>query len=1090
MKKKIRIFVILVLLSFLFCAGFLIVVYYGVSREAADRISRGVIEKVIFSESPVYYDDGKTVIGVFFEKTHRKYIHYKDIPPYFIKAIIASEDKNFFQHPGFDTKAIFRAMLANLRAGRVVQGGSTLTQQTAKNVFERQRRSFKAKLKELMQALLLEREYSKEEILEMYINQFFVTGFGRGLEIAAQYFFDKNAGDLDLVECAFIAGSVKSPNNYNPFTKKTESMKSKILKRAKRRKDYVLSNMLRLRFITEDEYKAAIDREVPFKEGTVTYRLNVILDYVREQLESDYFRLMLEEQGVDNIATSGIRIYTSINKDIQEGALKSIRYHLPFMDVQLRGYNRSEIQEKYNLLKDTTLRRKNSDLPFLCRITHVERNKRNPQILVAWENGGGIVEYKGLKALGEAWLKGTYGKWEAFGKEHVNAFLKNFQENDLVAVRAMEDEESGEQKSWMITAFPELEGGTIVIKGGMIKAMVGGFQDRFFNRAADAKRQLGSIFKPLVYTAALQLKWNSLDALSNKRDLFVFENTHYLPKPDHKPQSDRVSMLWAGTKSENLATVWLLYHLTDHLNRSEFNHIARGVGLSRGPMETYEDYVRRIRDRHGIVVTRENLMEAAFERARKEAVTDLIFGGQEDVLASLNLLHFDIDPTKLDLQNPEEFQIYRHSFKRLQLLNAEMLSGFDRIREQHLHGDINGNHEAAETEMGACRGYYVSEEANGIFKIIYSQVPYSTDEGTFYPMTPQWLSKHIREIDPGNIWLDNLMTSKAIEILQAQIKEKFMQFLAKKRYDPEVLYYIRDFRTLVNLFYVVRLGKALGIATSLDPVLSFPLGANAVSIADAALAYHSIMTGQISSFPPGSDAAVMIPVITKIEDRNGEVLWNYQPQPKRVLSKRVSGMVSEILRMVMEKGTGHSAKDAIQLELDLGEGTVKIPLISFGKTGTANRFTNSSFVGFVPGPDSRTGALDLEEGYVAASYVGYDDNRPMKGKHVRIYGASGALPLWIDTMNAIANSTNYKTNLQVADLAFTDNQIPPYLYQSFRQVTVSPKTGLLLEADDQPKSDSPLRTFADLQSDDPDTRRFKRTFEPLNGDHNEATPNN
>ena len=109
-------------------------------------------------------------------------------------------------------------MIANIKAGRVVQGGSTLTQQTAKNIFVRQKRSYWAKLKELMQAILLERRYSKEEILEMYINQFFVTGFGKGLRIAAEYYFDKPAEELDLVESAFIAGSVKGPNRYNPFT--------------------------------------------------------------------------------------------------------------------------------------------------------------------------------------------------------------------------------------------------------------------------------------------------------------------------------------------------------------------------------------------------------------------------------------------------------------------------------------------------------------------------------------------------------------------------------------------------------------------------------------------------------------------------------------------------------------------------------------------------------------------------------------------------------------------------------------------------------------------------------------------------------
>ena len=191
MKKRFKIILYSFLVLFLFIAAFLFGLYIQVSHETATNIQKGAIDSIIFSESPAYYDDEETPIGVFFDQTHRKYIQYKDIPKIYIKALIASEDGHFFEHSGFDIKAIMRAFVANLKAGRVVQGGSTITQQTAKNVFKREKRTYIAKLKELVQALLLEKSYSKEEILEMYINQFFVTGFGKGLRIASEYFFDK-----------------------------------------------------------------------------------------------------------------------------------------------------------------------------------------------------------------------------------------------------------------------------------------------------------------------------------------------------------------------------------------------------------------------------------------------------------------------------------------------------------------------------------------------------------------------------------------------------------------------------------------------------------------------------------------------------------------------------------------------------------------------------------------------------------------------------------------------------------------------------------------------------------------------------------
>ena len=163
-----------------------------------------------------------------------------------------------------------------------------------------------------------------------------------------------------------------------------------------------------------------------------------------------------------------------------------------------------------------------------------------------------------------------------------------------------------------------------------IKAMVGGFFNRYFNRSADGRRQLGSIFKPIVYSAALQLKWNNLDSLNNKRDLFQFESTSYIPKPDHTPKSDEVSMAWAGVNSENLATIWLLYHLTDRLNLDEFRKVISLLDLIRKEDESYQEYVERIRDRYGIIINRETLFEAAFEKSKTEIKSDLIFNGMEN----------------------------------------------------------------------------------------------------------------------------------------------------------------------------------------------------------------------------------------------------------------------------------------------------------------------------------------------------------------------------------------------------------------------------------------------------------------------------
>jgi penicillin-binding protein 1A len=979
--------------------GFLGYTYYEITTETSERISRGAIDRVINSESPVYYSDGQTPIGVFFEKTHSKYIDYDRIPKIFIKALIAAEDKNFFHHWGFDPKSIARAFVANFKSGRVVQGGSTLTQQTAKNVFKREKRSYQAKIHEMFQAFLLEREYTKEEILEMYTNQFFVNGYGKGLRIATQYFFDKDPHDLNLVEAAFIVGSVKGPNKYNPFIKKTQSEKAKAKRLAKARKDYVLDKMLEQNYISTAECTAAKEKPIPFKEGRITFRLNVILDYIRNQLESDFFKEILQEQGVNNIATSGISIYTSVDREIQNAALLSLRKHLPQMDVGLTGLAPSKTLSRWKGDLNEDVKGNNRAIPFLARVTAIRHDVKDPGLHISWENREAFMGYDGLKPIGDAWLKGKTGPWATFKKEHVPLLLNTLKVGDLAPVQiiTVEKGSKGEEQveNLVLSAIPELEGGVVTLHQGMIQAMVGGFSNIHFNRAVDAKRQLGSIFKPIVYASALQLKWNNLDPLKNTKDIYQFEGTTYVPNPDHKPKSETVSMAWAGSNSENLASVWLLYHLTDRLNMSEFRQVVNLVGLGRKPDEPYEAYKTRIRDRMGIVVDQKAIMEAAFEAAKAQAETDIIFSGHENMLDHVNRLHFNLADTGSEVEDKDR-NLLRYDFQRLLALK-------------------NNTREAQ--------------------------------------------------------WVDGLIPSEILKLLETHTQNQFRKLMGQEKYSLEVLSKIRDFRTLVNLSFVIYLSKKIGISTHLDAVLSFPLGPNAISIMEAALAYETLLTGKTYTLG-ASGGPAMVPIIKKIVDREGRTLWEYIPEPKEVLPERVTILTSEILRKVMERGTGKKAGDTVRV--------FDIPLPSFGKTGTANRYTNSSFVGLIPGPDDVTGQLNIDNGYTIASYVGYDDNQPMKGDHMALYGSSGALPLWMDTARAIAKSEDFKNILQPADLAFNPLLRPAIPGKSaLHPVPVSTLTGLPLKNGEKPLRPSKVPEVLTQAEERGKTWHLKREFEPF-----------
>lgn len=1049
------------LISFLAGLTLLGIFYIKVSKEAEHLIDSGIIDKVFASESPVFYDDGVTPIGVFFSKVHRKYVPYSRIPKHFIKALIASEDKNFFHHPGFDLKSILRAFIVNLKAGRIVQGGSTITQQLAKNVFKREKRSYISKLKELIQAMVLERRFSKEQILEFYANQFFVTGYGRGLGIASEYFFDKKPEELNLIESAFIAGALKGPYKYDPFSKKSEAEKEKAIRLAKMRKNYVLDQMFKLKFISEDEYIKAKEREIPFKQGQITYRLNVIMDYIRDQLMSDYFRNILREQGIENIATSGIRIFTSIDKEIQEHALESFQRNLPFLEVMLSGYKRDEIQKRYIKNRDYIPFVPVGDLPFVGKITHINKDKNEPIITVSWRGGGGIVDFQGMHDLGNAWVKSRIGPWAEFGKNHIKGFLENFKEGDLVALKYIKSDGDG-SKRLMLTVIPKLEAGGIVLKDGMIKAMVGGYFNRFFNRAIDAKRQFGSVFKPILYTSSLQLRWNNLDELLNKRDIFSFENTVYVPRPDHEPKSSRVSLTWAGVKSENLASVWLLYHLTDKLNQEEFEELVKIVGLKRKRDESYYDYVRRIRDRWGIVVTRDKIMESAFERAKKEIIPDLIFEGYGDSMNNLMSIHYNISNDELkSVSKKYQKEVSRFSFSNLRRQNFEMKRILLRIKNK------------SSSTNDYLLNYFFKTTSKESLRIIFSKNEIY-DSNKYNSITRE----ELLSTSSGNIWIDDVLPSHILDLLQEYTIKNYRELIHYRRYDYEVLSNVRDFRTLVSLLYVNHLSKKIGIVSKLEPSLAFPLGPNSVSIAETTVAYQTLLTGSIFPFSQG-ESPVMIPIITKIEDRDGEVIWEYKKDSKNIINKKISSIIQDMLRLVVEMGTGKSARGKVKIKSIIEGDEISIEIPCYGKTGTANNFKNACFIGCVPAPREQDRRLSPEQGYFIGVYVGYDDNRPMKSKRIRIYGSTGALPLWIDIANGVVNSNEYKNKIEIADLVFDEIGSDHPQVEGLNKKIVSPVDGLPLEN----RVDEGVSIYY-LTDKDPNI--LGRYFEPLRGENNDS----
>ncbi|ADI02135.1 transglycosylase domain-containing protein [Syntrophothermus lipocalidus] len=252
--------------------------------------------------SIIYDINGREVKGIY--QQNRISVGLNQVSPYLIDAFIAVEDKNFYRHHGIDLGGVLRALLVDLRELRVVEGGSTITQQTAKNLFLTQERTLTRKIKELYYTFLLEKQYTKDEILEMYLNTIYFGNGAYGVEAAARTYFAKSASDLTLAESALLAGIPARPSRFNPFVNPEA---------AKSRQSVVLERMVEEGKISEEEAKRALRqplqyRRARFIKGDAPYFADMVIDY------------LVKKYGARMVYQGGLKIYTGLDLDMQEAA--------------------------------------------------------------------------------------------------------------------------------------------------------------------------------------------------------------------------------------------------------------------------------------------------------------------------------------------------------------------------------------------------------------------------------------------------------------------------------------------------------------------------------------------------------------------------------------------------------------------------------------------------------------------------------------------------------------------------------------------------------------------------------------------------
>lgn len=282
------------------------------------------------AESTKIYDrTGNVVLFDVYGQIRRTSVPLEEISPYIQKATIAIEDAEFYEHSGFRPLSFARALFANVRSGSFSQGGSTITQQVVKNALLSQRKTISRKLEEIILAMRLERRYSKEQILQTYLNEASYGGTIYGAQEASQYFFGVDAKDVDLAQAAYLAALPQAPTRLSPHKVNSETGRNELLEE---RKNLVLKRMLEERLITREEYDSAVSEAVAFrKERTAGIKAPHFVFFIREYLEEKY--------GADTVAQGGLRVVTTLDWELQEKTEEIVGKHAPAMERNFNARN-------------------------------------------------------------------------------------------------------------------------------------------------------------------------------------------------------------------------------------------------------------------------------------------------------------------------------------------------------------------------------------------------------------------------------------------------------------------------------------------------------------------------------------------------------------------------------------------------------------------------------------------------------------------------------------------------------------------------------------------------------------------------------
>lgn len=540
LKNILRFIIISSLLGFLTLIG----LYYYVK---SDIPSVSVLKDVqLQTPMLVYTKDGK-LINQFGEK-RRIPVSIEQIPKPLIDAFLATEDNRFYEHFGIDPIGIVRSAIVLITTGQKKQGASTITMQLARNFFLTREKAYIRKVKEIFIAMHIERLLSKDEILALYLNKIELGNRAFGIGAAAQVYYGKELNELTLPQMAMLAGLPKAPSALNPIRNP---------KRAKERRNVVLGRLLTESYITQDQYKQAIKQPITARFHGA--EIEVSAPYISEMVRAE----MVKRYGLEEAYNNGYHVYTSITSDMQLAAQNAVTKNLEEYDLR-HGYRGAKLylwnsDEKQAWHPSDILTHLKSIKEIADLKVGVVTNIFETSIEVLLKDGQFItVDWDGLK-----WAR-PYINNNRQGKPPKIAL-------DIVNVGAQIWVKNNNKNQYMLSQIPEASGALVSLnpQDGAILAIMGGysFQLSQYNRASQAKRQVGSNIKPFIYSAAINNNY-TLASIMNDAAIHQWDKSQGIAwRPKNSPDiyDGPIRVRRALAQSKNVISVRLL----------------RGVGLNR-----------------------------------------------------------------------------------------------------------------------------------------------------------------------------------------------------------------------------------------------------------------------------------------------------------------------------------------------------------------------------------------------------------------------------------------------------------------------------------------------------------------------------